>query len=202
MSQMRKMHLCNKLSLCLSDNREINLSPCAVFRWFLFVFRILIRTKNNSPWNKELEERTSRQSSPETHNSYSNHSPSLWTSEVVFKVLPWWVCPICPVQTHRCPPRGQARGERGSGPGASSALPRIQIGQCVVGEEGHREGDTHINARTHSQIHTLMYTDHEQEGVLPTKFLHWPRWEGPSAINAGKSNKLEHTHIHTHMTLP
>lgn len=42
-------------------------------------------------------------------------------------------------------PRGRARGEQGSGPGASSALPRIQIGQCAVGKEGLR--DTHT--RTH-----------------------------------------------------
>lgn len=45
-------------------------------------------------------------------------------------------------------PGGQARGEQGSGPGASSALPRIQIGQCVVGEEGHREGHTHTYTLT------------------------------------------------------
>lgn len=56
--------------------------------------------------------------------------------------------------------RGRARGEQGSGPGASSALPRIQIGQCAVGKEGLRDTHTH--------------TDHEQEGVLPAEFLHWP----------------------------
>lgn len=82
-------------------------------------------------------------------------------------------------------PRGRARGEQGSGPGASSALPRIQIGQCAVGKEGLRDTHTHT------------HTDHEQEGVLPAEFLHWPWWEGPSGVNAEKSSKLMNVHTFT-----
>lgn len=126
----------------------------------------------------------------EAHTPKSKHISPLRTSEVVFKVVPWWVCPICPVQTHRCPPGGQAREEQGSRPRVSSALPRIQIGQCVVGEEGHREGHTHTHTLTMNKKGSCQqnsFIGHDGKGHLVSM------WGSQTSLN---------TRIHTHMTLP
>lgn len=98
------------MSSWFPDNSEQSLPlDHEFFRFKLeiyFVTKILVRTRSNTAWDIEMEGDTSQQASTEAHTPKSKHIPSLWTSEVVFKVLPWWVCPICPLQTHRCPPRG------------------------------------------------------------------------------------------------